>query len=171
MSTNSLAPSEFNIYYKRYIDQVEDVSILEGLQKGMEFTSSFFDAIPVEKHEYRYADSKWTPKEILQHIIDTERVFAYRALQFARSEGAVIQGYDQDEFAENSDANNRSMQELVDEYTAVRQANIHFAKSCSDKVWIRMGEASGSPLSARAAYYIIIGHEIHHCAVVQERYL
>lgn len=171
MHIDQLATSEYNTYYKRYIDQAENVSILEGLQLGMEATSSFFEAIPLEKHEYRYEASKWTPKEILLHIIDTERVFAYRALQFARSKGAVIKGYDQDEFASNANANNRSMQELLDEYAAVRLANLHFAKSCSDDIWIRMGEASGSPLSVRAAFYIIIGHEIHHCKVLQERYL
>ncbi|MEM7086052.1 MAG: DinB family protein [Bacteroidota bacterium] len=171
MSTDQLATSEYNAYYKRYIDQVQDVPILEGLQNGMEATTSFFMAIPGEKQEYRYEDSKWTPKEILLHIIDTERVFAYRALQFARSEGAVLIGFDQDEFAGNADANGRSMEQLLDEYTAVRLANLHFAKSCSKEVWVRMGEASGSPLSVRAAFYIILGHEIHHCKVIQERYL
>jgi len=166
-----IATTEYNAYYKRYIDQVQDVSILAGLQKGLELTTTFFKAIPSEKHEYRYEDSKWTPKEILLHIIDTERVFAYRALQFARSEGAVLKGFDQDEFAKNGDVTNRSMQDLLDEYAAVRMANLYFAKSCADETWMRMGEANGSPLSVRAAFYIILGHEIHHCSVVQERYL
>ena len=163
--------TEYNTYYKRYIDQAANGSILEGLQHGMEVTTSFFEAIPAEKHEYRYEESKWTPKEILLHIIDTERVFSYRALQFARSEGAVLKGFDQDEFAKNADANDRSMQDLLDEYAAVRMSSLYFAKSCSKETWLRMGEASGSPLSVRAAFYIILGHEIHHCAVLQERYL
>lgn len=166
-----IATSEYNTYYKRYIDLVQDVSIPAGLQKGLEVTTTFFKAIPKEKHDYRYEEGKWTPKEILLHIIDTERVFAYRALQFARSQGAVLKGFDQDEFAQNADADKRSMQDLLDEYAAVRMANLYFAKSCSNETWLRMGEASGSPLSVRAAFYIILGHEIHHCAVLQERYL
>ena len=166
-----IATTEYNTYYKRYIEQVQGVSILAGLQKGMEDTTTFFKTIPSEKHDYRYEDSKWTPKEILLHIIDTERVFAYRALQFARSEGAILKGFDQDEFAKNGDVSNRSMQDLLDEYVAVRMANLYFAKSCSNETWLRMGEASGSPLSVRAAFYIILGHEIHHCAVIRERYL
>lgn len=171
MQNNQPASSEYNAYYKRYIDQAQGFPILEGLQNGMEVTTSFFEAIPLEKHEYRYEESKWTPKEILLHIIDTERVFAYRALQFARSEGAILKGFDQDEFAKNGDVTNRSMQDLLDEYAAARMANLYFAKSCTDETWVRMGEASGSPLSVRAAFYIILGHEIHHCAVLQERYL
>jgi len=171
MHIHQPTPSEYNDYYKTYIDQVEGDSILVGLQNGLEAIMTFFNAIPVEKHDYRYEASKWTPKEILLHIIDTERVFAYRALQFARSEGAVLKGFDQNEFAKNAAANARSMEDLLDEYAAVRMANLHFAKSCSDETWPRMGEASGSPLSVRAAFCIIIGHEIHHLSVIEERYL
>ena len=131
MQTNKLTTSEYNSYYQRYIDQAQDLSVLEGLQNGLEITSNFFSALPLEKCDYRYEASKWTPKEILLHIIDTERVFAYRALQFARSEGAVLVGFDQDEFARNADVSNRSIKDLLDEYTAVRMATLCFAKSCS----------------------------------------
>jgi len=171
MHIHQPTPSEYNDYYKTYIDKVEGGSILDGLQNGLELITSFFNDIPVEKHEYRYEASKWTPKEILLHIIDTERVFVYRALQFARSEGAILKGFDQDEFAVNANANARSMEDLLDEYAAVRFASLHFAKSCSDETWPRMGEASESPLSVRAAFCIIIGHEIHHLSVVEKRYL
>ena len=171
MINSALATSEYHSYYQRYIDKASGDGLLEGLQVGLRETSSFFNAIPVAKHSFRYEEGKWTPKEILLHIIDTERVFTYRALQFARSEGAILKGYDQDEFAKHGDTTNRSMEDLLAEFEAVRMATIHFAKSCSAASLVRMGVASDSPLSVRAALYIVIGHEIHHCAIIKERYL
>jgi len=171
MSNPPLSTSEYHSYYQPYIDKASVDGLAEGLQNGLRETSSFFNGIPVEKHSFRYEEGKWTPKEILLHIIDTERVFTYRALQFARSEGAVLKGFDQDEFAKNGDTTGRTMQDLLAEFEAVRMSTIHFAKSCSPASLVRMGEASGHPLSVRAALYITIGHEMHHCDIVQERYL
>lgn len=166
-----ISEKESNTYYKRYIDRALSKPLLEGLAEGMLETHDFFEAIPKEKHEYQYAEGKWTPKEILLHLIDTERVFAYRALQFARAKNVEIKGFDQDEFAANSNANERTMKQLLEEYMAVRAATIILFTSFSDKTLQQMGVASNSPLSVRAAGYIICGHEKHHVAVINERYL
>ncbi len=171
MISDRLSASEYNEYYKRYIDRVSADSVVQGLQEGFLNTLEFFKSIPKDNQEYRYQPEKWTPKEVLLHLIDTERVFAYRALQFARAENRVLLGFDQDEFVENSNANNRSMEQLLNEYQAVRLATIQFAQSCSEETLLRHGNASNSPLSVRAALYIIAGHEIHHCDIIEERYL
>ncbi len=162
---------DYNNYYERYISLTKEGSIAQLLEDGMSATKTFFEDIPQDKHDYHYEEGKWTPKEVLLHIVDTERVFAYRALQFARSENAVIKGFDQDEFANNAKPVTRSMEDLLDEYTAVRQSTLLMAKSFSDDTLKRRGEASNSPLSVMAALSIICGHEIHHTNVIKERYL
>ena len=134
-------------------------------------TNNFFETIPDAKLEYRYAEGKWTPKEILLHLIDTERVFAYRALQFARAKDVVIKGFDQDEFAANSNANDRTIKNLLEEYRAVRTATVILFSSFSNNTLLQMGVASDSPLSVRASGFIISGHEKHHIAILNERYL
>lgn len=171
MTKTILAPTEYNEYYKRYIDHALEKPLLEGLQEGMLATLEFFKGIPEEKHVYRYELGKWTPKEILLHLIDTERVFVYRAMQFARAKDVVIKGFDQEEFATNSRANDRTMNELLDEYTAVRAATIQFTKSCDEETLLRKGIASKSNLSVRAALYIVVGHEVHHATIITEKYL
>tara|TARA_R100000935_G_scaffold1439_1_gene4462 strand:+ start:13644 stop:14153 length:510 start_codon:yes stop_codon:yes gene_type:complete len=166
-----ISEKEFNTYYKRYVDKALAKPLLQGLAEGMLETNDFFEAIPDAKLEYRYAEGKWTPKEILLHLIDTERVFAYRALQFARAENVVIKGFDQDEFVLHSNANNRTMDTLLEEYMAVRTATLILFSSFSESILQQMGFASDSPLSVRASGYIICGHEKHHIAILKERYL
>jgi len=166
-----ISNTEYNSYYKRYVDKALEKPLLQGLADGMLKTHDFFESIPKEKHEYRYAEGKWTPKEILLHIIDTERVFTYRALQFARAKNVEIKGFDQDEFAANSYANKRTMQQLLEEYMAVRTATVVLFNTFSENTLQQMGVASTSPLSVRAAGYIISGHEKHHIAIINERYL
>ncbi|WP_263649826.1 DinB family protein [Rasiella rasia] len=169
--TSPLTSNEYNEYYKRYIDLAISAPLLEGLATGMLETHEFFESIPNEKLEFRYAEGKWTPKQILLHIIDTERVFAYRALQFSRASNVEIKGFDQDEFAANSNADNRSQDSLLKEYMAVRTSSILLFKSFNEATLKRMGEASNFPLSVRASGYIICGHEKHHIKIIKERYL
>jgi len=161
---------EYNPNYKPYIDLADSHSLTSNLTKGMESTVEFFKQLPSEKQAYRYAEGKWTPKEILLHLVDTERVFSYRALQFARSKNTDLVGFDQDEFVANSAANNKSMNDLLKEYRSVRMATVQFFDSCDDETLLRMGKANGSPMSVRAAGAIICGHEIHHANVIKERY-
>jgi len=163
--------TEYNTYYGKYIDLATGKQLLPSLQDGMTNTSSFFESLPAEKQEYRYAEEKWTPKEVLLHLIDTERVFMYRAMQFARAKNVVLEGFDQNEFAKNSRANTRDMKDLISEYESVRKATIAFVASCTDETLKRSGVASNNPLSVRAAAYINSGHEIHHMNIIKERYL
>lgn len=168
---NSVKDTEYGAYYKRYIANVATDDISGALNEGLKDITAFYQSIPAEKQEYRYESGKWTPKEILLHLIDCERVFMYRAMQIARSNDANLAGFDQDEFVFNSNANAISMDNLINEYKTVRAASISFIENCDAKTLVKMGIASNSPLSVRAAAYITRGHEIHHTNVIKERYL
>lgn len=171
MKSTPLLPTEYNSYFKGYLDKVTTTTLMDSLQLGMDRTVALFESIPAEREDYRYKEGKWTPRDILQHIIDTERVFTYRALQFARATDVVLQGFDQNEFAANSCANSRTLKDMLVEYRSVRKSTLQFAKSCSQDILVRRGVVDDSPLSVRAALYIVCGHEIHHCEIIRERYL
>lgn len=162
---------EYNPYYDSYIQLAVERPLLEALKEGLDHTVAFFESIPANKQSYRYEEGKWTPKEILLHLIDSERVFAMRAHWFARGGGATLPGFDQDVFAKNADANERSMQALIGEYQAVRLATIELFLSFTPNDLNKIGKASGNKLSVLAAGYIIAGHEMYHQQVIKERYL
>lgn len=171
MKSPQMIPSEYNSYYQTYIDLVEDTSLLDGLSVGLENIQSFFMNLPEEKLNFQYAVGKWTPKEILQHITDTERVFAYRALYFARNRGANLEGFEENTFAENAQAGTKTLTDLLDEYIAVRVATICLFKSFNEDHLKTIGTANRSDMSVRATGFIICGHAIHHCNIIKERYL
>ncbi|MCZ4318968.1 DinB family protein [Aequorivita viscosa] len=171
MKRSEIAPSDYNSYYQKYIDLVPDAPLTQALQQGLLETESFFKDLPSEKWDYRYQNNKWTPKDILQHIIDTERVFTYRALYFARIDAASLEGFDENIFAENAMANSKSPELLLQEYTVFRKASVVLFKSFSDAQFKRNGMANNSPMSVVAAGFIICGHEIHHRNIIIERYL
>jgi len=171
MKKSSLSQTDFPLYFKKYIDLVEDRPLLEALYNNSEETTTFFKEIPEKKHLYRYAFEKWTPKEILLHMIDTERIFCYRALFFARSENSNLIGFDENEFAKNSNANSFSMEDLLIEYKAVRNSTITLFKNFDEEILKKMGKANNYSMSVCAAGFVIRGHEIHHINIIKERYL
>ncbi|PKA84088.1 DinB family protein [Ulvibacter sp. MAR_2010_11] len=171
MKVSDLSQTEFSAYFERYLAQVAGIDLLVALETGLASMQSFFKAIPEDKLEFRYAEGKWTPKDILLHLIDCERVFCYRALQFARAENVSLSGFDENEFADNSNANTRSRENLLDEYAAVRKASLLLFRSFNDETLLRTGKSSNNVLSVRAAGFIIAGHEKHHCQIITERYL
>jgi hypothetical protein len=116
------------------------------------------------------AEGEWTVKEILVHVVDTERVLAYRALRFARNDPSPQPGFDHNTYVPNSGANARSIDSILDEYGAVRQATLALFNSLEDEAWLRLGTASNNPLSVRAAAYFVAGHELHHLQSIQENY-
>ncbi|MDY8135662.1 DinB family protein [Aquimarina sp. 2201CG5-10] len=168
---SQVTPEEYNAYYGTYISKAENQNIQEALTIGRQHFIDFVNNLPEEKLTHAYAEEKWTVAEVLQHIIDTERIFSYRALRFARNDKTAIMGFDQDQFVPNSNANNYSKQELIQDFEAVRNSSISLFRSFTEDMLTRIGEASGSPMSARAAGYIISGHQKHHFEVIKERYL
>lgn len=171
MSIKLLNANEFNPYYKNYIEKSTDSNIVKGLENNLEVMIAFYSRIPLEKHDYAYAEGKWTVKDILIHIIDTERIFAYRALRFARKDKTPLVGFEQDDYVVNVNTKNRTLENILEEFKTVRQASIALFKTFDNDTLKQIGEASDSPFSVRALGYIITGHENHHNQIINERYL
>jgi len=172
MTRQDLDHNEFNAYYKNYIELLsKDVSLTDALETGLEKSMAFYKGIPKEKLQYAYVSGKWTILEILQHVMDTERIFAYRALCIGRGDQTPLPGFEQDDYVLPSKANTRDFVGMLEEYDTIRQASISLFKSLSDDALTTKGMASGSGLSARAAGFIICGHDLHHANIIQERYL
>ncbi|MGC1631267.1 MAG: DinB family protein [Gelidibacter sp.] len=171
MWRSELDSDEYNSYYQPYIDNVEDIELLDALKRNRKLVVSFIKNIDKNKISYRYAEGKWSVKEIFIHLIDTERVFAYRALCIARNDKTELSGFDQDGFVSHSYADNRNIDDLLSEYETVRMATISLFASFNQEVLTARGIANHSSLSVRAAAFIIVGHENHHLQIIKARYL
>jgi len=171
MVLSELPSSEYNPFYQTYIMALGDVELIEELKRGKSAFLSLFEEIPEEKLNYAYAEGKWSLAEVLIHMIDTERIFQYRALCIARNDKTLLPGFDQDAYVPYSNAANRSINSLIAEYTAVRDSTISLFNSFDDEAIKRVGTASGSKMSVRALGFIISGHQAHHVQILRERYL
>ena len=164
--------AEYKPYFQGYIDLVPPGEFMDLLSINTGDTYSFFKDISLEKHNYRYAEGKWTIKEVLMHCIDTERVFAYRALVCARGDSkTIMQGMDEDLYAANADVTYRAMGDLVDEFLVVRNNSELLFQYMTEAQSSFVGKNGDDPITARSLGYIMIGHIIHHINVTKERYL
>lgn len=171
MKVSQLSSNEYLPYFEGYIKQVGNVSLIDGLESNLDFMLNFYKSIPVEKLEFRYAEGKWTIKEILNHLLDAERIFCYRALRFARKDKTPLSGFEENDYTFASKANEKSISTLLDEYKVLRLATVGLFKSFDDEMLLSKGVASGGEVSVRALGFLIIGHEKHHCNIIKERYL
>ncbi|WP_127020253.1 DinB family protein [Flagellimonas beolgyonensis] len=171
MFTSELPTSEYNPYYHTYILALGEVELMAELENGKKKFFALMESFPEEKLGHAYAEGKWTLAESLVHMLDTERVFQYRALRFARNDKTDLPGFDQDAYVPNSNAANRTKADILEEYKAVRESTLTLFRSFSDEVLERRGVASGSQMSVRALGYIICGHQAHHVKIARERYL
>lgn len=167
----SLNPNEYNVFYGTYITKVTNPNVVAGLEESKKEFMAFMTTLPSGKLKYAYAAGKWTINEVIQHVLDTERIFNYRALRFARNDKTELPGFEQDDFVPFSGGSERSKEELINDYVAVRNASISLFRSFSTSMLQYMGNASGSPMSTRAAGFIIVGHQKHHLEVIRQRYL
>lgn len=164
-------PGEFPPYAAMYIDLLpDDGRVLAHLAEQLDRSAAVFRAASAELLVRRYAPGKWTPKEILLHVIDDERIYAYRALRFARGDATALPGFDQEPYAAASEADARPLESLLDEYAAVRRATLSLFANLPEAAWLRAGVANGARVTVRALAYHIAGHERHHLAVLRERY-
>lgn len=162
---------EYGEYYADYILKGRLLAEkMDLLQHGSGIVRLLKD-IPAEKHDYRYAPDKWSIKEIVGHLIDTERIFAYRALAIARGEKESLPGYDHEVYQRSSNAGVRPMEDLLEELISVRVSTHHMFQSFSEKALARLGTANGGPMSVRAIYLIMYGPSMHHMIILKERYL
>ena len=172
MKKSQLHTDEYAAYYGTYIDTVtEEYNLIEELEISVHRLVKFVQNIPMDKFDYRYAEGKWTIKDILLHLIDAERIFAYRALRFARNDQTPLSSFDENTYVDEAHANSRSIQDLLAEFSAVRYTTLFLFKSFSEEQLARIGIASNNQISVRAISFIIIGHQKHHQKVFQERYL
>lgn len=171
MFSSEIPDTEYADFYANYIKKSGSLSLLSGLGQGMQQTEAFFKSIPENRLEYRYSDGKWTIKEILQHLIDTEHVFVYRALRFARQDKTPLPGFEQDDYVLASVANRRTREQLLNDYLDLRESTISLFSSFSKKMLEQIGNASEADMSVRAIGFILIGHEKHHIDIIKERYL
>ncbi|HEV7698592.1 MAG TPA: DinB family protein [Pyrinomonadaceae bacterium] len=164
--------NEHDPYYNGYISQIaEGDDLFEVMDAQPAGLRSLIAALPEEKGTYSYADGKWTVKELLSHIIDGERMFAYRILRISRGDETPIEGFDQDPYIAHSHANDRSFAELMEEFDLVRRANMLMFRNMTDEDAARIGTANEKQISARAIAYIMAGHVRHHENILKERYL
>ena len=172
MKPTDLQPDEFPAYFATYLNQVSDeYTLIEELEISVHRFIKFVQNIPLDKFDYRYAEGKWTIKDIIQHIIDSERVFAYRALRFARNDKTDLPGFEENDYANEATANQRSIMELLTELSAVRHSSLLLFKSFTETQLLNKGTANNNEMSVRALGFIMIGHQNHHQQIFQERYL
>ncbi len=164
--TNEYAP-----YYEKYISLIADGTVMQILELQIAEYREMFAGVPEEKGLYRYDVGKWTCKESLSHIIDAERIFSYRLLRISRGDTTPIEGFEQDDYINNSNANNRTFADLIDEFEFQRRANICLAASLTDEATKRLGTASNNPVSAHALVYMMAGHVEHHRRIFAGSYL
>ena len=171
LSTNRPEETEYLPYYGRYISLVPEGDLLAMLSKQADETLSLLHSIPESQGGFRYAPDKWSIKEMVGHLIDTERIFSYRALRFARNDQTPVPGYEQDDYIRNASFDDYPLSELASEFESVRRATIFLFKHLSAESWTRRGVANDAEVSVRALGYIIAGHELHHREILRSRYL
>jgi uncharacterized damage-inducible protein DinB len=172
MKSNQLQSNEYAGYYAPYVQSVSnEYTLIEELEISVHRLIKFVQNIPLDKFDYRYEEGKWTIKDILQHLIDAERIFAYRALRFSRNDQTQLASFDENEYVIEANANRRSIQDLLTELAVVRQSTLSLFRSFSQEELVRNGIASNNPMSVRALGFVIIGHQNHHQRIFEERYL
>jgi uncharacterized damage-inducible protein DinB len=163
---------EYVPYYQKYISLVpEETDVLTTLDRQFENTLATLRSIPEERGDFRYAEGKWSIKELVGHLTDSERIFGYRALRFARNDQTPLPGFEQDDYVSNGRFGERRLSDLVEELEHLRRANLSLFRHLDSEAWMRRGDANGSLISVRAIVYIVAGHEIHHMRILRERYL
>jgi len=161
---------EHNPYYSRYIELVPEGDIIETLRRQAGETTALLKNVSEDRGNYRYAPDKWSVKEALGHVIDTERVFAYRAMRVARNDQTPLPGFEQDDYVRFGPFAKTSLKQLIEEFAAVRQASIALLSQLDEAAWTRRGTANNSPISVRALAFIMAGHELHHRNIFKEKY-
>lgn len=163
--------TEYLPYYGKYVSLVPEGNILTVLGKQIKETTDLLNSIPESRASFRYAPDKWSIKELVGHLIDSERIFAYRALRFARNDKTPLSGYEQDDYVSNASFDNCTLADLASEFESVRQSTLFLFKHLDENAWMRRGLANDAEASVRALAHIIAGHELHHREILRSRYL
>jgi len=165
------APTEHALEFSKYVTLVPEGDIIQTLERQIENSLSLFRSISSDKANFRYAPDKWSVKELLGHLIDSERIFSYRALRFARNDQTPLPGYEQNDYVRYADFDSRNLADMAEEFATVRRATIQLFRPLNETEWLRRGKANENDVSVRALAFIIAGHELHHMEVLRTRYL
>ena len=163
--TNEYAP-----YYEKYVALITQPDILADLENQISELQDLTSPIPENKGTYAYAKGKWSIKELIGHLIDGERVFAYRAYRISRNDQTPLAGFEQDDYVANGNFNQTKLADLIEEFSLLRQANMMFFNNLTNEAWLYTGTASEVKVSVRALAYIMVGHVRHHANILKERY-
>ena len=163
--------NEYDPYYEHYVSLVPEDDIKSVLAAQPAELKALIGSVPETKGTYAYADGKWTIKQMLGHLIDGERMFAYRIFRISRGDETPIEGFEQDPYIENANSNGRPFADLLTEFSLLREANMIFFNNLKDDAWTRVGTANQRQISVRALAWIMAGHIRHHTGVLNERYL
>jgi uncharacterized damage-inducible protein DinB len=163
--------TEYAPFYAGYVSHVPEGDILAILEQGAQETASLLKGLSPSQADFRYAPGKWSVKEVLGHMTDAERIFAYRALRFSRGDQTPVPGFEQEGYIQHGNFGARTLSDLIAEFETVRQATLFLFRNLDDDAWQRRGTASGAEVSVRALAYITAGHEIHHREILRTRYL
>lgn len=172
MKTADLLKNEFNYFYATYLNTLDkDDDIMTALEEGKKWFKDFVDGLKEDQLGYKYAPEKWTIAEVLIHLIDTERIFQYRAFRISKNDKTPLPGFEQDDYVAESDSTSRTKDDILSEYLSVREATIRLFMTMTEEKLKRIGTASGMPWSVGALGLVISGHQKHHAGILEERYL
>ena len=162
--------NDYASFYHNYVMQVQEDDLQTAFQNNSSVVDASLNSIPESKADYAYAEGKWTVKQLLQHMIDAERIFAHRALWFARKSPAPLSGFDENAYADIADVSKRSLQSLIDEMKAVRKSTEFLFGSFSEDELNTAGTANNNPITVKALGFVTLGHFLHHKHILEERY-
>lgn len=162
---------EYAEFYETYVSLVPETDVVAALENQIADLQNLFADVSDEKAQFRYAEGKWSVKELLGHIIDGERVFSYRALRISRKDETPLAGFEENKYVANSNFGNTKLADLIAEFSSLRHSNVLFFNNLSDQAWSNTGTASDATVSVRALAYIMVGHVRHHARILRERYL
>ncbi len=168
---NRPKPGDYAQYYERYISEIKGSNILKVLESQLSETIVFLKSVPEEKGSHKYAEGKWTVKEVIGHFTDTERIFAYRALCFARGEAKILPGFEQDDYVSSGKFNAKPLSDLINEFRLVRESNLVLFKSFDADSLAKAGYVDENRITVSAILFIIAGHTKHHLKIIKEKYL
>ena len=164
-------PTEYADYYHKYISRVADGNIIAVLGSQIDNTMALLHGLSDAQAGFRYAPDKWSVKQVVGHLIDSELIFVYRALRFARNDQTPLSGFEQHDYVDAAAFDDQSLSDLAAEFEYVRRANLLMFRGLSGDAWDRRGEANGNAISVRALAYCIAGHELHHVGIIRTKYL
>ena len=168
---NKPNPNEYAPYFQNYTELAPEENIISSLEDQLMETVSFYDSLNESEFDFCYAPGKWSIKEVIMHVLDTERIFNYRALRFARKDDTPLPGFEQDDYINNTDWTNYSIKSIIEEYELVRKHSIVLFNNMTTEMLEQSGISDGMNLSVRAIPFILAGHERHHLNVINSKYL